>query len=170
MRPLSDRCALRVGDTGAGIAFTPEHSERICTIIRQVSAAVIVKEGKVLLARRKKGGSNAGLWEFPGGKIREGETPQACLEREILEELGLAVEAGEVFAESDWAYPHGAIRLLAMVCRVAGGAVTLADHDRAEWVAPQDLEQYDLSPADIPIARKLAVQGIRCRGEEESPE
>jgi len=138
--------------------------------IHVVAGVLRDARGRILLARRTAGRELAGLWEFPGGKIREGETPQACLEREILEELGLAVEAGEVFAESDWAYPHGAIRLLAMVCRVAGGAVTLADHDRAEWVAPQDLEQYDLSPADIPIARKLAVQGIRCRGEEESPE
>lgn len=129
-------------------------------MIKQISAAVMFKEGKVLLARRKKGESNAGLWEFPGGKIRDQETPQACLEREILEELGLVVQAGEVFAESDYVYAHGAIRLLAMVCRVIHGNITLTDHDRVEWVAIPELDQYDLSPADIPIARKLAAEGI----------
>jgi len=69
-------------------------------MMKRVTAAILFKDGKVLIARRKQGQSHAGLWEFPGGKIEDSETPQACLERELEEEHGLRVRSGRIIAES----------------------------------------------------------------------
>lgn len=126
--------------------------------ITDVTAAVITRAGRVLLVRRGPGERLAGYWEFPGGKIRPGETPQACLERELAEELGLSAEAGEVLAVSEHRYEHATIRLIAMRARVGGGDPELTCHDRAEWVAPGDLERYPLAPADVPIAARLRAE------------
>jgi len=124
--------------------------------LKQVTAAVIIKNGKVLLTRRKQGEKLAGFWEFPGGKLEEGETLRSCLERELLEELGIHAKAGPLLAESEYHYDHGAIRLLAFFTEIQGAEnLMLTVHDRAEWVDPDELTNYKLSPADIPIALKI---------------
>jgi len=123
--------------------------------MKQVAAGIIVSDGRVLLTRRAENEHEAGLWEFPGGKLEAGETPQQCLERELREELGVRIRAGKVLAESDYRYHHGAIRLLAIWAEIVSGPMALSVHDRAEWVSLEQLESYDLAPADVPIARKL---------------
>lgn len=127
--------------------------------MKTVVAAIAVRDGKALLARRRPGESNAGQWEFPGGTIKEGETPQQALEREILEELGVRARAGPVVARSEYRYEDGAIMLVAVQAELKSLDFQLADHDRIEWVPLPDLLSYDLSPADIPIARELAGIG-----------
>jgi 8-oxo-dGTP diphosphatase len=122
-----------------------------------VTAAIILRGDAVLLARRAPGQKLAGMWEFPGGKVEGDESLPACLERELLEELGVTVSVGDVFAESIYKYGNGEIRLVAMCAEIAAGTLTLAVHDRVEWVPLRNLQGYDLAPADIPIARKLAV-------------
>lgn len=124
--------------------------------MKKVAAAIIVKDDRVLLARRKPGESNAGLWEFPGGTVREGETPQRALERELWEELGVRAKAGPVVARNEYRYPEGAIMLVAVQAELESFEFTLADHDLAEWVSLGTLLEYRLSPADVPIARELA--------------
>lgn len=121
----------------------------------EVTAAVIVRGGRVLLVRRGPGERHAGFWEFPGGKMRPKETQQSCLERELREELGLEAAAGEVIAVSEHAYDHASIRLTAMLVRIGDGEPSLVCHDRAEWVAPEELRGYRLSPADLPIAERV---------------
>ena len=74
--------------------------------MKQVTAAIIIRDGKVLLTRRKQGESLAGFWEFPGGKIEKGETPQECLERELKEELGLNTCAGDLLTECVYHYVY----------------------------------------------------------------
>lgn len=120
-----------------------------------VTAAVIVREGRVLIVRRGPGERHAGFWEFPGGKIRPGETPQACLERELREELGIWTRAGEIFAVSEYRYDHGAVRLIAISTEIESGDVTLSVHDRAEWARIEALGAYELLPADLPVSEKL---------------
>ncbi len=120
-----------------------------------VTAAVIVREGRVLIVRRGPGERHAGFWEFPGGKIRPGETPQACLERELREELGIWTRAGEIFAVSEHRYDHGTVRLIAISTEIESGDVALSVHDRAEWARIEALGAYELLPADLPIAEKL---------------
>jgi len=116
--------------------------------MKQVAAAIVVSRGRILIARRKKGQSHEGFWEFPGGKVEPGETPQQCLERELLEELGLKVRAGRVLGESIDRSGHGTFAILAVTAEIMEGELLLNVHDRLEWADFHDLEGYDLLPAD----------------------
>ncbi|MGE5257379.1 MAG: 8-oxo-dGTP diphosphatase MutT [Hyphomicrobiales bacterium] len=120
-----------------------------------VTAAIWVENGKVLIARRRPGVSQAGLWEFPGGKVRPGETPEQCLRREIQEELGLEIAVGKFFGESIHAYEDKTIRLLAYRVSAKNGEVSLNDHAEMAWVTVADLGGYRFCPADIPLVDKL---------------
>ncbi len=125
--------------------------------LKEVTAAVIAREGRILLLRRAPGQKHAGFWEFPGGKTEEGETPQACLERELQEELGITGETGAHIMDSPYAYPGGAINLRAYHFHWRGGELQLRVHDAAAWCLPQELPAYALTPADIPVAQALAA-------------
>ena len=124
--------------------------------MKLVTAAIIRKKDRVLLTRRKKGQNLEGYWEFPGGKIEKGETPQSCLERELQEELCIEAVAGKIITESIYEYSHGKIKLLAIDTEVLSGHIQLSVHDKAEWVPVENLCNYKLAPADIPIAKKLS--------------
>ncbi len=120
-----------------------------------VTAAIVLREDSVLLARRAPGQKLAGMWEFPGGKVEGDESLPACLARELLEELGIAVSVGEVIAESIYKYGHGEICLVAMRTSIVAGEITPTVHDRVEWVRLRELLQHSLAPADVPIAEAL---------------
>ncbi|MBN2255836.1 MAG: 8-oxo-dGTP diphosphatase MutT [Deltaproteobacteria bacterium] len=123
-----------------------------------VIAAVMEKNGKFLIARRRKGDVMANKWELPGGKMEPGETPEACLRRELREEFGIEAEIGECVGSTDHDYRHLSIRLMAYrACHVSGEFAVL-EHDEIRWVPPGELNRYDFSEADMPIIRKLAVQ------------
>lgn len=123
--------------------------------MKQVTAAIIILNGKVLITRRKEGESLFGYWEFPGGKVEDGESLQECLERELMEELGIKTKAGRVFAESEYHYDHGSFNLVALHAEILEGDITLSVHDKFEWVPFADLLKFKLAPADIPIAQKI---------------
>ncbi len=121
--------------------------------MKQVTAAIIVESGRVLLARRALNQKLAGFWEFPGGKVEPGETLQACLERELLEELSLKCKAGEELIRTEYIYDHGIFNLIAFATTIISGRIELSVHDQFKWVAINELLAYQLAPADIPIAR-----------------
>lgn len=123
--------------------------------MKDVTAAIIFKHGKVLIARRAPGENCAGSWEFPGGKIERGETPEQCLARELQEEFDIQASIKDFIAESIYEYPTGSIRLLAYVAEVIAGDIKLHVHDDYAWVDLNDLLSYDLLPADMPIALSL---------------
>ena len=123
--------------------------------MKDVTAAIILKDNKVLIAQRAPEERLAGKWEFPGGKMEPGETPQQCLSREINEELEVTVEVLDFFGESIYRYEHGEIRLLAYFCRWIEGNFILNVHSRLEWVGRDELGGFDFAPADIPLAKKL---------------
>ncbi|WP_136796212.1 (deoxy)nucleoside triphosphate pyrophosphohydrolase [Desulfosediminicola ganghwensis] len=123
--------------------------------MKKVTAAIIQVNGSILLARRKPGEKLAGYWEFPGGKVEDGESLQQALEREIREELEVEIMAGEVVTSSIYTYKHGAIKLIALTAEVISGNIRLNVHDKVEWVRTQGLLDYKLAPADIPIAKEL---------------
>lgn len=145
---------LMAGGYGERAWEPPAHY--LASLVTPVTAAILEQDGKVLIARRSPGQKQAGLWEFPGGKLEAGETPEQCLERELTEELGLKIEVGPFFAENLYAYKSGTIRLMAYRARVWGGQLSLAVHSEIRWVSPAELLQYELSPADVKIAKLLA--------------
>lgn len=127
----------------------------IRTMKEPVAAAVVHLDGKILITRRAPGQKLAGMWEFPGGKLEHGETPQDCIIRELREELGVESVAGEILTSTMYTYPGGAIELIAVIVVLQSTQFTLQVHDLFEWVRPQELLQHDLAPADIPIAEEI---------------
>ena len=120
-----------------------------------VSACVAIENGRVLLTRRAPGQKLEGMWEFPGGKLEQNETIQECLERELLEELGVESAAREVLTESHYEYPGGVIKLVAIITELASTEFTLSVHDMAEWAPISTILKYELAPADVPIAKEV---------------
>lgn len=127
----------------------------------RVTGALITDGDKILIARRAPGQSLAGHWEFPGGKVEPGETPEESLRRELYEELGIVAEVGEHFATSVHHHPRGTIELQVYFARIKSGQLVLKVHDAVAWVTPGELLEYDLLPADLPIAQRLLAA---CRG------
>jgi len=126
--------------------------------MKQVTAAVMEKDGKILIAQRKRGDALAGKWEFPGGKLEPGETPEICLRRELMEEFGVDTRIGGFICSSKFEYKHLPIELLAYRAEHLSGEFKLNDHDRIEWVVPADLAKYDFCSADIPVVELLAAK------------
>lgn len=125
--------------------------------ISTVTAAIIQRGGRILIARRLTAAHGAGGWEFPGGKVEPGETCKACLAREIEEELGLSIKVGGLFAEVVHEYHNRTIRLVAYKAEIAGGKLVVSDHEEIAWVKPGELENYEFLPADVPIVKRLAA-------------
>ena len=120
-----------------------------------VSAAVMVKDGKILIARRGGKGRFADKWEFPGGKVEQGETPKACVERELLEELGIRARAGQLIGKSRYDYGHMDVELWAYRVSSFRGQIRLTAHEEIRWVRPDELADFDFPEADRPIIEKL---------------
>ena len=120
-----------------------------------VTAALLLHEGNVLLAQRSANDRLALKWEFPGGKVEVGESPEDCLSRELHEEFGITASVGERFATSDYDYGTGTLRILAYWVTWTNGRLQPTVHAQTRWVAPQDVHEFDLLPADIPIAHRL---------------
>ncbi len=123
-----------------------------------VSAAALVDaEGRVLLAQRPEGKKMAGLWEFPGGKVHEGETPEAALVRELKEELGIDALAKELepacFASH--AYQDFHLFMPLYVCRKWEGEVRAMEHTALEWVSLDRMKSYAMPEADMPLVDLL---------------
>lgn len=122
----------------------------------EVGAAVIEdEEGRLLIARRREGKSQAGLWEFPGGKLEPGESPQACIARELREEMNIEVQPGAILGSNEHAYANGTIRLIAVRARYISGEIRLTDHDACEWVKLSRLSHYLFAPADVKFVEML---------------
>jgi 8-oxo-dGTP diphosphatase len=123
-----------------------------------VAAVVLVDaDGRVLLAQRPEGKQMAGLWEFPGGKVDPGETPEAALIRELSEELGIDVAASCLapFTFASHAYPDFHLLMPLYVCRKWSGIPIAREGQRLTWVRPARLADYPMPPADKPLIAML---------------
>ncbi len=122
-----------------------------------VTAGLIRQDGKLLITKRPAGGHLAGLWEFPGGKQEAGETLEACLEREIREELGIRVKAERCLATVEHEYPTRRITLHLFQCVRVEGQPTGVEGQETRWIDPNDIRRYPFPPADRAIIEHLAV-------------
>ena len=125
-------------------------------MIIKVVAALIEKDGKYLIARRSTGSNEVlGKWEFPGGKVENGESEKHALEREIEEEFELRIKAREYITNNIYAYSTKTVDLRLYKCDYLSGDFHLHDHSEYVWVNKADILNYDLCPADIPLAKYI---------------
>ncbi len=114
----------------------------------RVLAAVLEKHGRWLIAKRRKGDRFAGFWEFPGGKLEPGETPEECLARELFEELGIRVRVGKCLGTVRCSPPGFTIELTAYRVTHPDGSMRLQDHEEVCWVSPEEVGNFALTEPD----------------------
>ena len=130
------------------------------TILFVVAAALTNGKGEILLQKRPMGAQMAGLWEFPGGKVDIGESPEAALVRELAEELGINVAAQDLVPETFASEPLGDRNLVLLLyrCTTWLGAPSAIYASEIQWTLPQDIADLPMPPADYPLVHKL--QGL----------
>jgi 8-oxo-dGTP diphosphatase len=128
--------------------------EKVNEPVIRVTCAIIEREGLVLAAQRSELMDMPLKWEFPGGKLEEGEDPAECLVREIREELGVEVAILRSLPPVLHDYQSWTIELLPFVCGITAGRITLHEHKAVIWKAPEELLELDWPAADIPVIRE----------------
>ena len=123
----------------------------------RVVAAVILFEGKIFATQRGYGDFKGG-WEFPGGKIEDGETPEAALKREILEELDTEITVGELIDTIEYDYPNFHLSMDCFWCEIVSGKLVLKEHEAARWLDKENLYSVDWLPADVSLIEKVALK------------
>jgi 8-oxo-dGTP diphosphatase len=124
--------------------------------MQNVVAAVISRDGKFLIAKRKKGGTLSGKWEFPGGKVEPGETPERAMEREMEEEFEIRVRMGGFIGSHEFRNRERKYNLMAYHVTHLSGDFILHEHDEIAWVTPDEFGEYDFADSDKAIIRILA--------------
>lgn len=127
------------------------------TTVLVAAVALVDPDGRVLLAQRPPGKSMAGLWEFPGGKVEPGETPEVALIRELKEELGIDVSAACLapFTFASHAYAEFHLLMPLYVCRRWSGIVMPREGQVLKWARPAEMDAYPMPPADVPLVAML---------------
>lgn len=120
-----------------------------------VTAAIIEREGKYLIAKRKKGKHLEGKWEFPGGIIESSETPEECLRRELKEEFGIKTEISNFVGESVFDYGNRKVRLLGYYTKYISGEFRLNAHDEIRWISVDEFDNFDFAEADRPLVERV---------------
>ena len=128
-------------------------------LVIEVAAALIQDEaGRYLITQRRRGSHLAGLWEFPGGKQEAGESPEACLRRELAEELAGNFSVGEPFATIRWEYQDRTVTLHFFRCRLESGTIEPRESQTMAWVAAERLDEFDFPPADRELVARLCAR------------
>lgn len=144
--PLKSICTAR--KTHHDVTVLPRKPEKSAVPHYDIGAAIVRKNGRILITKRPEDGMLGGLWEFPGGKKESNETIEECVKREMLEELDIYVEVGERIASVKHAYTHFKITLHCFDCRHIGGVLRLIHAADAKWVRPAELTKYAFPKAD----------------------
>ena len=119
--------------------------------LMEVTCAVIMEGNHILVAQRSEDMAHPLKWEFPGGKLREGEHPEGCIVREIREELGVEISVIQLLPTVRHTYSDQPLKLIPFVCRIREGTIRLSEHRAYRWVAREDLEEVDWLEADVEV-------------------
>lgn len=125
-----------------------------------VTAAIIHNDKKLLICQRPKGKSCEMLWEFPGGKIEKGETPEECIVRECREELGVTIETEQLLCEVEHKYPAITVNIHFYICKLINGEPTGIEHNDIQWCTLDEILELPLCPADKEM---LNIKGYKIR-------
>ncbi|MCI5546342.1 MAG: 8-oxo-dGTP diphosphatase MutT [Clostridiales bacterium] len=125
-----------------------------------VVAALIVRDGRLLIARRPEGKHMAGRWEFPGGKLEKGESPEEAIEREIREELAAEIRAGRVYQAIAYSYPEKDVLLLFYAASVVSGEPRPVEEAEIRWITLEELDEYTFAPVDAMLVERLKRDGL----------
>ncbi|MCH5271152.1 MAG: 8-oxo-dGTP diphosphatase MutT [Lachnospiraceae bacterium] len=120
----------------------------------EVVAAIILDQGKIFATQRGYGEFKDG-WEFPGGKMEQGETPEQALKREIREELDVEIEVGQLFDTVEYDYPSFHLTMHCFLCTIKSGELVLKEHEAAKWLDKESLNSVEWLPADLDLIEKL---------------
>jgi 8-oxo-dGTP diphosphatase len=142
-----------VSDRGSVPGFDAPAQRKVVAVV----AALVRRQGRVLMSRRREDQSWPLCWEFPGGKVEAGERPEAALVREIREELGCEVDVGRLFDTVTHAYPTFDLQMQVFECGITSGEPAAIQVAAVAWVPPAEIEALPLPPADYPLARRLAA-------------
>ena len=130
----------------------------------QVSCLVLLHEGKILATQRGAAMDLPGCWEFPGGKVELGETPENCLLREIREELSIEIRISGSLTPVLHHYPTKEIQLIPFFATWQGGSLKLAEHAQSQWLYKEDLLSLNWAPADLPIVQEVQAKWENLQG------
>ena len=117
--------------------------------------AAVIRDGDKIFATQRGYGDLKGGWEFPGGKIEEGETPQEALKREIMEELDTEIAVGELIDTIEYDYPTFHLSMDCFWCEIIKGDLVLKEHEAAKWLTKEKMDSVEWLPADITIVGKI---------------
>ena len=126
----------------------------------RVGLGIVVREGRILIGRRRKGDSFAGLWELPGGKCEAGESPTDCVRRELLEEMNIDVRPVRALAAIEHQYPKAWVILYPFICRHESGEARALSAAEMRWVRPEELPTYEFPPANRGLIEMLSSAGF----------
>ena len=124
----------------------------------RVACAIIEHNGKVLAVQRSERMSLPLKWEFPGGKIKQGESPEQCVVREVFEELDLKIAVGQSLPRVSHVYPDFSVTLYPFICAIVSGEITLREHKALFWLSSSALQSLDWVEADFPILSAYCEQ------------
>lgn len=119
----------------------------------EVTCAIIIEMDRVLVTQRSEHMPHPFKWEFPGGKLKVGESPEYCIKREIFEELGLKVVVNQLLPSVRYDYTTHTVKLIPFICSVKEGKISLSEHKSYRWVSLESLEMIDWLDADVEVLR-----------------
>ena len=157
IREGSQPTRLPAGPFALYLPHPNRSAEPVANNLLVAAAALIDADGRVLICKRPRGKQLEGMWEFPGGKVDEGETPEECLIRELDEELGIKVTHACLapFVFTSHGYDSFHLLMPLYLCRRWEGLVTAREHEAIAWVRPDKLSDYPMPPADLPLVAWL---------------
>jgi A/G-specific adenine glycosylase len=152
--PLFKECRAVAGNA---VEAYPKREKRKAVPVHHIAAGVVWRKDRVLITRRKPEGLLGGLWEFPGGKVLAGETPEAACIREIKEETNLSVEMTEHISRVKHTYTHFRIKMDVFCCRCLSGRIRLSDATDHRWIKLEELDAYPFPKANHKFFKDLLV-------------